>query len=193
MWRGAESTGLALIRHGKEKELPEVYKDSLPASDFCRRPWVERAFHHMDDYSIAIGHTRSATRGLNLIAKNAHPFQYNFITLVHNGTIDNAYDIIPHLDRPNDVTVDSDIITLAMGRLGPKEDERVVLYKLRGAFALVWHNTRDGSLNIARNDKKPLFFCYLKNENSMFWTSEYTLLCHLLERRGLKIEGKVSY
>ena len=158
--------------------------------DFCNRQFVNRVFTKIDEFSIILGHTRSATRGTST-ARNAHPFQHNHITLTHNGTVGNAYDIVPIGVRPQDVNVDSDIVCYAMGTLKEKEDEEQILEKLKGPFALVWHNARDASVNIARNEQKPIFLAYLKDENTMLYASEYTTLAHLLERRGMKIEDEI--
>src|ERR1700730_17855218 len=133
MWRGWEGTGLALVPHGKEKEKPYVYKDNICAFDFCNRQFVARVLNKIDEFSIVLGHTRSATRGTST-ARNAHPFQHNHITSTHNGTVGNAYDIVPIGARPHDVNVDSDIVCYAMGALKEKEDEEQILEKLKGPF-----------------------------------------------------------
>jgi len=187
MWRGFEAIGLSLTTKGKEKESPIIYKDALCAFDFCGRPFVQKVFEQINDYSIVMGHCRSATKGNN-VTRNAHPFQHKHITLEHNGTIENTYDLMPFQDRPKDMVVDSEVVAYCMANVKENEDEEKVLEMLKGPFAMVWHNTRDGSFNIARNDKKPLYFAYVKGRNTLYYTSEYTNLIHLLERRGMKIE-----
>ena len=179
MWRGLQSTGVALVKHGEADKNAEVYKSAICAFDFLNRPYMERVAAKFDDYSLILGHTRSATRGNGVTDRNAHPFQYGNITLVHNGTVDNAWDLVDYKDR-GDATVDSDIVALAMGRLKEKEDEKIILEKLKGEYTLIWHNSKEGTLNIARNEKRPLYWAFLEGENTMCWASEYTLLWHLL-------------
>lgn len=192
MFRGVESTGVALVKHGATEEPPEVYKAAICAFDFVNRPYMGQVFDKMEDYCLVIGHTRSATRG-TAINRNAHPFQHGHITLAHNGTIDSAWEIAPFAQRPTIISVDSEMVGWAMGQLGKNEDELKVLEKCTGAYTLIWHNSRDGSLNIARNERKPLHFAFLDKENTVVWASEYSLLMHLLIRRGIKVEGKVLW
>ena len=194
MDRGEDATGWAEIRRGTEKSAPEIYKDTICGYDFVRRDYVENRLNNINDFSMLIAHTRSATKGSN-IRKNAHPFQHKHITLTHNGTVDNPYTWLPlpANSLPQEITVDSHKLCYALGELSEKESEQEILEKLTGAYALVWHNARDGSLNIARNDRKPLYFAYVQKENTMMWASEYNALVYLMERNNLEIDDMPVY
>ena len=96
--------------------------------------------------SFLIGHNRAATAGA-INAENAHPFAFGNITLVHNGTLDTTYNL------RSKHAVDSAQIC---EELATEPDTVAVLEKLDGAFALVWHDTVKRTINIARNDDRPL-------------------------------------
>jgi len=124
-------------------------------------------------YQIVIGHNRAATKG-SITAENAHPFKENNIILVHNGTIFNQNE----LDK--DVEVDSHAITKALA----KADAKTALNQIHGPFALVWFDSTLKTLNLARNDERPLFLI----EYEKFWTiaSEPGLPVWLNGRNGIK-------
>jgi len=182
--RGLQSTGIAAVRKGEETHPPFVFKRALLASDFIQMPAFQRVAEDVDEYSIVIGHTRAATNG-SVIDRNAHPFSFKHITLAHNGHIQNHHMLLPHgMSCP--ITVDSAVLTMAMSELGEKE----TLEKITGAYALTWHNSKDGTLNFARNDGRPLKFCYVQGENTMYWGSERLMLVSLLDRNDIAVDGK---
>jgi len=191
--RGTDGTGIAFIKHGEEKQTPTIYKDSIHPFDYVHRPFVVKQLKKVEDFSMVLGHTRSSTRG-NATRSNTHPFQHRHITLVHNGTVENAYELTPALYMSSpEIIVDSHRVAVTMGELKAEEDEISVLERLKGPFALIWHNSRDGSLNFSRNEKKPLYFAFVEKENTMCWASEYNLLAYLMERRGLEIDDKIYF
>lgn len=179
--RGWESTGLACIVAGKEREEPQVYKRAVCGYDFVQLKKAGSILSNIDDYSILIGHNRAATRG-SVNDANAHPFQYDHITLVHNGTIHN-YNT---LQVDPGVPVDSAHVAMSMAMYGVKE----TLEKIIGGFVLVWHDSRDGTLNIARNDSKPLVWGFEKQSNTMYFGSELETLWAIMARKEIKLDGK---
>lgn len=186
-FRGRDSTGIALIEKGKEKESPEIYKRDLNGFDFIQNIKVRNFLNDIEKYSIVMGHNRSATRG-TITSANAHPFQFNNITLVHNGTVDNAHDLASVNEAGS--VVDSAKVAYAMAR---ENDPKGIIERCTGGFTFMWHDSKDGTLNVARNEKKPLFWCYIEKENTMYWASEESMLLHLLLRRGMNIEGDILY
>lgn len=95
-------------------------------------------------YVIVVGHNRSATVG-DVTPHNAHPFKVGNIVLVHNGTLISTANLTK-------TTVDSEAIAHALNN----HDMDEALGKLHGAYALVWYNIAEKSLNIARNVQRPL-------------------------------------
>ena len=186
--RGSQSTGVAAIRKGEEKgAVPFVYKRAIAAADFIQLSAFTRLVTDLDEYSAVIGHTRAATNG-GIQDRNAHPFQFDHITLAHNGHINNHRALLSVADDCP-INVDSAYVAYAMAKYGEKE----TLEKLQGAFALTWHNSKTGKLNFARNDSRPLKWCYVNKENTMYWASERLMLVSLLDRNEVEIDGKFMH
>ncbi|MDE2097324.1 MAG: hypothetical protein KGL39_08785 [Patescibacteria group bacterium] len=186
-WRGRDATGIACVKINKLKEPAVVYKKAIKAGDFIDMDHYRRIERNFDDYGFVIGHARSSTSdGWNLADENAHPFQFGPVTMVHNGTIRNYRTLDSGIEHP----VDSAHVAACLSK---SDDPKEVLEQLMGPFALVWHDARDGTLNFAKNNEKPLFFCFIEKENTMFWGSELEAMYAVLVRHGLKIEGKFRH
>lgn len=115
-----------------------------------------------------VGHNRAATRG-GVSVNNAHPFQHGAITLVHNGTLRSNAVTTPHF------TVDSESIAYALSLKEPDEAQSV-LESLEGAFALIWHDARDNSWNVAKNDERPLHYMSTIDKSLYWFSSEAGIL-----------------
>lgn len=144
---------------------------------------TRRIISDIEKFSMLIAHNRASTTGAP-INMNAHPFQAGHITLTHNGHVSNAWSLLP-AGKTCGIQVDSAQVAAAMELIGEKE----TLERCQGAFAFVWHNAKDGTLNFARNAGRPLKFCYVKDENTMWWMSERPMLVSILDRHNIKIEG----
>lgn len=186
MWmntlRGDHSTGIAAITDGRETSSPAIWKRALAAPDFLALPTTQAILRDIDKFSMVLTHNRAATTD-KVNNENAHPFQFGHITLTHNGHINNAASLVEYNTRTN-IGVDSAQVAQAMQVLGEKE----TLERVTGNYAFVWHNAKDGTLNFARNSGRPLKFCYIRGENTMFWMSEREMLVSILRRNGLDIE-----
>lgn len=188
-FRGWDSTGLAVVQSGNEKLPPFVYKKMLNGFDFIQLRSTQLLATSIDRTVVAIGHNRAATRG-SVSDTNAHPFQYGHITLAHNGHISNTWDFVSQTDLAAvGVDVDSAKVAWAMSQKGEKE----ILEKVEGAYVFVWYNSQDQTLNIARNDRRTFYWAYIEKQNTMVWSSEDTLLNHLLLRREMEIDGEILY
>lgn len=188
-WRGEDACGVALVRARELQAAPTVFKKAVAPSDFIRMlPYERLVQQRFDEYGYILGHARSATFGRGDSDKdfNAHPFLVGSITLTHNGHVRNYHT----LGSGVDVQVDSAHVA---GALDNTENPNSVLERLEGGFALVWHDSRDGSLNFARNKERPLWWCYVKGENTMFWGSELSGIYHVLERNDITIDGKFKH
>ena len=153
--RGADSTGVFGVGPGGKVDIVKgdadgyIFTRSGPYGKFEERMYRK--------YRIAIGHNRSATKGA-VTPHNAHPFKEGNIVLVHNGTIFNSED----LNKESEV--DSHAIAHALNAHNAVE----ALGKINGAFALVWYNIEDQTLNLARNTSRPLF---------LMETDDYWVVC----------------
>lgn len=186
--RGDHSTGFAAFMKDKEDSDFLIYKKAYNGADFVQFPRVKSVLQDIEKYSCFIGHNRAATAAA-VNHQNAHPFQFGHIILAHNGHINNSHAIIPQGHKCL-IEVDSARLALAMSIVGEKE----AIEQAQGGFALTWFNTKDKTLNFARNSQRPLKFVYIKGENTMFWASERQMLVWLMSRddrfKHLEIDGK---
>jgi hypothetical protein len=96
------------------------------------------------------------------------------ITLVHNGTL-RQYPFFKDHQKDSD----SKIITRLLND-NPNFVE--VEQEFTGAWALVWHDARDNSFNIARNGERPL--ALLEDENGVIWLASEPKMVELVLGRN---------
>ena len=119
----------------------------------------------------AVGHNRAATSG-SIITDNAHPFMHEDIILVHNGTLRTTHNL-PHVNHK--LKVDSDLLTFNISQVEPHKAYEI-LGKIQGAYALVWFDTRDETVNFARNDERPMHFGVSSTDDMLMFASDGHLL-----------------
>lgn len=133
------------------------------------------------DGQLLIGHNRKATEG-TVIADNAHPFQSGPIILVHNGHISNFRTLVPIKIRDKyKIDVDSHGIAYLLSTNDPEK----IIPKMHGVYTIVWYNALTKSLNIVRNEQRPLYMT--ESEDAFYLASEGGLLRWLLARHGVKL------
>ena len=173
--RGSDSTGaFGVDQNGKV----DIIKGNTNGWQFTQcQNYIDFKHRIYSTYKTVIGHNRAATKG-TVSAANAHPFKEEGITLVHNGTIFNADELA------KDTEVDSHAITKALAGA----DAAKALNQVHGPFALVWFDSKQGTLNLARNKDRPLFLLEYTN----FWTvsSEPGLAYWLNGRDGRPLINK---
>lgn len=145
--------------------------------------WYDKGFDKFDKRYITngkalIGHGRYATIG-KVTKANAHPFQENHITLVHNGTIRDGINTKEH-----DVEVDSHALCVRIAQVGLKD----AIGEIQGAWAVILHDSKEGKIHILRNFERELHFA--KTHFGIFIMSEKKALEYLLERN--KLTSKVE-
>jgi len=173
-----DGTGIIAVPYDITKEDIITYKRAIPAQDFLQLRQVERIMFDNGKYKYLIGHTRKTTMGGN-VDKSCHPFQYGDITMVHNGSIRNKHELGPY-----SLDVDSEAICHSINERGADE----TIKKINGAFALIWHDKRDHTLNIVRNKERPLHFAFVEGEDTVLLSSEYGMLEWISNRNNIKIE-----
>jgi hypothetical protein len=116
-----------------------------------------------------IGHARWPTKGGVDIAA-VHPHRSGHIIGVHNGTMTRVGGV----DVKSDMS-DSAMLFDSFARNGVEE----TIKESDGAYALVWVNEQDQTINFLRNGLRTLYFRnygWNKNINTMYWASEREML-----------------
>lgn len=180
MWTGAvrghHSTGLI---YQAEDEV-DHYKKAVPGYDFMHLPIVDEIYGNLHKTPYLICHNRAATRG-EVKHSNAHPFHFDHITGVHNGTLSAYYDLTPNgVNHP----VDSMHLYDAMSR----EGWATIAPEVRGSFNLLWHDANDDTIHLCKNTDRPYCFAKLKDKDVLIGMSEKAHLKWLIGRHSLKIE-----
>lgn len=131
-----------------------------------------------------IGHNRLATTGKKTL-QNAHPFVHKHITMVHNGTLDKyATDL-----NLKQYEVDSEVLCAAIA----DEGIDAAMAKTAGAWAIIYHDAKQNTLNILRNFDRPLFFCRDQFFNRILLASEPMMLQWIIARNGLGKDLKPEF
>lgn len=184
--RGDDSTGVMAVGHEPMFDDGSAYwlKQLGNGYDFVNSEDYWSNLYDLKDYRAVIGHNRAATVG-GVSADTAHPFQVGPITLVHNGTLRSTYLLPTKMNDIEGVTVDSHAIAWNLANHDTKE----VLEALDGAYALVWHDARDDSMNIVRNSERPLHMAHTHQQDTLYICSEGGMLDFLGKRLRLGLKG----
>lgn len=158
--RGRDSTGVFAVTDGNEVRHIKVL--GTPDQLFDRKSYddVIRGFP-----KVMAGHCRSKTIGENSV-QNAHPYDFDNIIGMHNGTL-KAYYQMEGYDHKK---TDSYALYHNIDRYGVIETMQNV--DPAGAYALVWWDKVDNRLKFLRNDQRPLWFAWTKDMKAMIWCSE---------------------
>lgn len=170
--RGFDSTGVMGV---SDDMTWEYSKQAVPAARFVGAgDWEKRNFEQW----ATVGHNRAATVGA-VDTDNSHPFHHGNILLVHNGTLRSTYDL--PFKNP-DIDVDSSLIAYNLNQVEPGEAVDKVIKNLQGAYALVWFDLRDESINFVRNTERPLHFGLNKQADILYFMSEGHMLNMITKR-----------
>jgi len=153
--RGEDSTGIASIKKVDGNVL--VAKALGDPFQLFDTKVFDRAVRGTS--KAILGHNRYATTGA-VTARNAHPFEFNSLVGVHNGTLTNKWSLEDH----KDFSVDSENLYHHIEKKGLRNAMDVA----NGAWALVWWDKIEETLNFLRNKERPLFFCYNESNTSLF-------------------------
>jgi hypothetical protein len=171
--RGRDSTGLLFGNGGKFTGIKQgIMKDVLPAPEMLWSYEVDKSIKDFKPYLIA-GHCRDATIG-EVNQANAHPFRHKHIRGMHNGTVT---ALAPPKELAHEYT-DSRVI---IEGIADKGLEATLDLCKDGAYALVWTDSNNGTLNFIRNNKRTLFYVKSKG-NCLYWASERAMLRFMIDR-----------
>lgn len=180
MWTGAirgfHSTGIIY----QADTGVDIYKKSIPGYDFIQLPVVQSVLNGLHKTPYYICHNRAATRG-EVTHTNAHPFQFDHITGVHNGTLSGYFNLTPQgVNHP----VDSMHLYDALSRDGFED----LHPRINGSFNLLWHDAKDNTIHLCKNTDRPYYFAKVKGEPALLGMSEKDHLKWLMGRADLSIE-----
>lgn len=178
--RGTHGTGAMIIRaDGADRSLkigagPYALMDSNAYKEFLTptRPKGE-SWKQQESDIFMIGHNRYKTTG-NATTEHAHPHRVGNILLVHNGTL-TAYCELPRFKK---FDVDSHALANGIDELGIEE----AISKAHGAYSIIYWNIKEKTLNVLRNDKRPLYTAYDEWNKRVMWASEKLMLEWIIER-----------
>lgn len=178
--RGSHSTGVAVVPSISSEV--SVEKDiGSPANlwEYESSKLFDSKGYLKNIPKVVIGHNRSATVG-SITVENSHPFQFEHITGVHNGSLTYYRDLEGH----NTHEVDSQAIFDTISKKGIDH----CWESFYGAACLVWWDSKEGSLNIIRNDQRPLCIAYSEKEDAVFWASEEWMIIVAAGRNNVNLK-----
>lgn len=177
--RGWQSTG-AFVGHQHKDKIDVTYEKVLGSPyNFFVQDEKTNLLRDIKDRKFIVGHTRYATNG-KLAERNAHPFDFPNIIGVHNGVILGTVSAPYETDTEElYATMDQDGAPDALGQLWASD-----------AFACIWYNKKEKTVNFARNDKRPLYAVWDKKGETMALASESWMLYGALGRRNIEMSEK---
>lgn len=162
--RGWDSTGITVVP--MQSNIPKTIKEIGPPSnlwdwgdnDELNNKGVVKAVK-----KVLMGHNRAATVG-KINKENAHPFTFGNITGAHNGSLNSWKD----LEGYDHLNVDSQALFNTIDKKGIDHTWK----SFYGAAAITWWDEKKGQLSMVRNDQRPLYIAFSKDEKVVFWASE---------------------
>lgn len=185
--RGQDSTGVFSV--DMENKV-DVYKSVLDGPSFIQHQNYERLFmSHTSRIRVLAGHNRKATLG-KVSTKNAHPFFHGDVVLMHNGTLTTQ----TNLKKSYSFDTDSECVCYNISQVEPNQVGEVI-EMLNGAFALVWWDVRDNTLNFIRNNERDLYIGQNKSPEptTIAWASEKPMLDLTFGRSNTQSVTEIHY
>ncbi|MBD3261817.1 MAG: hypothetical protein GF334_09170 [Candidatus Altiarchaeales archaeon] len=174
--RGVDSTGLAFVGKKGKKHRAQYLKEPSPSGVFLHEPETERFLGSGTSNNILLGHTRAATIG-KVNKENAQPFWIDPIIGTHNGQV-GAFNPLKGEEMS-----DSYYFYECLASSDLKDTLEYAYLDDLCAYALVWYDFRTSTLNMFRNDKRPLFKMSSHN-GTTYWASERWML-EVVDRKSL--------
>lgn len=182
--RGPHSTGVAAVpRHGDLKVVKDV---GVPHNVIWDKSYREAT---QAPLKVLIGHNRFATVG-KVCPENAHPFAFDKVVGAHNGTVEMASRRKFHNHDKFDT--DSESIFSNINEKGVKSTLDILNNGekwTRNAWALVWYDKSNDTINFCRNADRTLTYAYSEDRCTLFWASERNMLDWILARNNIKVDS----
>lgn len=160
-FRGTDSTGLMSWHKHKNEyftlkdDCHPFYFDGVHLQQDLLKEWKTNP-------NLISVHCRAATVG-KVTVDNAHPFEAGDVIGMHNGTI------LSHFEGKNNFDTDSEALYNNINKLGVKEAIKLLDIGAP-AYALVWLNKKENTLNFLRNSARPLHIFH--TGWTIYWSSD---------------------
>lgn len=173
--RGKDSSGFFSVSTKPNKKMEFHTRKVIGDSSLLLNDEKNQSLLKDTNPFLVAGHSRLATCG-EVNEYNAHPIQESQIIGVHNGVINNYEPLIGSKNQDTD----SRTLFKIIAKRGLQE---AVNGAGTGAWALVYVDTSNRTLNIIRNGLRPLFYMWDKQGSCLYWASEAVFL-HVIKSRG---------
>lgn len=158
--RGTDATGIFSVSGGNAVEVakavgtPEILRDTK-SFDLAMAGLPK----------VLAGHCRAKTIGENS-KMNAHPYDFENLVGMHNGTLRDYYSWEEYETKRTDsyalfAKLDANGLDDLMNDLSPES-----------AYTLIWWDKVTDTLNFLRNEKRPLWFTWSQDKRRLYWASE---------------------
>lgn len=176
--RGIDSTGIAAISRGGDGDILKQVGNPYELMDM---PKFGKLIGRMN--RVLIGHNRYATQGI-VSKANAHPFEFESVIGVHNGTLTNKWK----LDDASDFKVDSQNLYHHINKNGLEHAINIC----EGAWSLVWWDKYEENINFLRNKERPMWIARTKDDSAIIAASESWMIDVACMREGVEIKEILS-
>lgn len=180
--RGIDALGIARVGYSGNWETYKQVGD--PKTLWEKDKGIIDITKYAGDPRFFMMHNRHATKG-SKTQHCAHPYVIpkksggdNVIIGVHNGTL---HHIVDEYKYPGVTDSQSLFKMIAAGMSLSDVDVNIW-----GAYALVWYDSEDHTLNFFRNEERPLGFAIC--DNSIWFGSECYMIGAGVDRHGFKLE-----
>lgn len=184
--RGLDGTGVVQGRTYYNHTSHKVFKQDVEVGYFMYHQNVLHKRKVMEDVmdNFILGHVRASTVG-NSTLDNTHPFEFDNLIGMHNGTLTNKEFLEPAHKLGK---TDSEMMFSKMDEEGVEP----VLKRINSvgneasAYAVMVYDRKTGNIKIARNSKRPLHYAFNTKRGVMYIASEAGMLRWLLARSGIE-------
>lgn len=176
--RGDHSTGVLSISNTLKGY--DVLKRPGPAMYLMESKGFDRVVN--SSARVLLGHNRYGTMGKATVA-NAHPFDFDNVCGVHNGTL--PHNVKSKLEDHHHFDTDSEAFYNNVNEHGI---EASITLLTQGAYCFVWWDKDTDELCMIRNDERPMWYTFSLDRTVMYWASEVGMLAAALTRNDVKTE-----
>lgn len=177
--RGPDSTGVIVVGNDGQVGWEKCIGTPWDFYPFCKNFSDRGVYKGIPN--VLIGHNRWATTG-DVTVENAHPFNFDNLVGVHNGTLVKSQ--LNNLDNPKKFEVDSQVLFYNIDKYGIEK----TIPKTCGAYSLVWYDKKEKTVNFLRNADRPMCYMYSEDALTVFWASEKWMLEAMCRKHKIKCE-----